>query len=176
MKKKQSREVNKAKQATKRSDKPVKKAAANKKTVAKQAAVKNKTAATKAASAPKKPTTSTKSKSATKKKEVKTVSITIKSLPDSQGGHIHFILDNLEDNHVTVGITHDKYKGKNHPNIPLEVNPTGGTEQSYMKRQGTVAEKKRYTDEQKGKISKSDLSKAVHIGEKAKQKHLNKTK
>lgn len=110
----------------------------------------------------------------TNKQNATLVTVTIKTLPDSKGGHPHIIVDNLQNNHVSVGVTHSPKKGKNNPNIPLEVNPTGGKEQAYIRRQGTVAPKQKYTGERKGVMTEKDKAKADKIGAKAKTKHNTK--
>lgn len=50
----------------------------------------------------------------------KDVQVKIKTHTDNKGGHPHVILGDIEDKHISVGLTHDKYKGKNHKNYPLE--------------------------------------------------------
>lgn len=102
------------------------------------------------------------------------VSVDIKTHKDKHGGHPHIIVDDVDENHVSVGITHDKKKGKNSPNYKLEVNPLGGTEQSYLRRQGTVAPKGEYANPQKGAMSPKDFDKAKNYGERAKRKHIEK--
>lgn len=104
------------------------------------------------------------------------VPVTVKTHNDSKGGHPHIIVGNIDDKHVSVGITHDKYKGKNHPNYALSRNPLGGKEQSYMRRQGTVAPKKEYSGSRAGKMAEKDYEQAKTYGERAKQKYLNEKK
>jgi len=103
------------------------------------------------------------------------VTVEIKIHSDAKGGHPHVMLGQLQEKNVSVGITHDKYKGKMHKNIPLQHNPLGTGEQVYMRRQGTVDKQSNYHSESKqGKLTQSDNAKAKQIGEKAKRKELNK--
>lgn len=99
------------------------------------------------------------------------VSVTVKQHYDSKGNHPHVIVDNIDDCHVSVGLTHDKKKGKNSPNYALERDPLGGTEQSYMHRQGTVAPVNTYYGQRSGCMTPKDYSKAKEYGAKAKQKY-----
>ncbi len=109
--------------------------------------------------------------------ERKLVDVEIRKHNDAKGGHPHIMLDTVGEKNVSVGITHDKKKGKNHPNIKLERNPFGGNEPAYMQRQGTVDEKVNYSSTPRtGKLTVTDNAKAKKIGEKAKQKELNKQK
>lgn len=102
------------------------------------------------------------------------VPVTIKRHYDSNGNHPHVIIDNIDDCHVSVGLTRDKKKGKNSPNFGLEVNPLGGAEQSYMRRQGTVAPVNTYYGQRKGDMTEKDYSKAKEYGAKAKAKYIDK--
>ena len=104
------------------------------------------------------------------------VPVRIKTHKDKRGGHPHIIVDDVDDKHVSIDITHDKFKGKNHKNYALEHNPLGGKEQSYMRRQGTVDDKKMYHGERRGEMTKHDYGKAREYGGKAKQKYLDSKK
>ena len=107
--------------------------------------------------------------------ELVTVEIRIHS--DANAGHPHIKVDTVDGNIVSVGTTHDKFKGKNHPNIPLERNPLGGKEKTYMRRQGTVDREENYIKTKKtGKMTVADHTKAQQIGAKAKQKYLDNQK
>lgn len=107
--------------------------------------------------------------------ERKLVDVEIRTHKDAKGGHPHIMVDTVGDKNVSVGTTHDKYKGKKHANIPLEVNPLGENRQAYMRKQGTVDKKENYSStKQKGKMTVTDNVKAKQIGERAKQKELNK--
>lgn len=110
-----------------------------------------------------------------KNAERQLVDVEIRKHNDSKGGHPHIMVDTVGDKNVSVGITHDKYKGKKHANIPLEVNPLSENRQAYMRKQGTVDRKENYsTAAQTGKMTVTDNAKAKQIGERAKQKELNK--
>lgn len=112
-----------------------------------------------------------------KEKEIKSlIPVRIKTHKDKNGGHPHVIVDDVDDKHVSVGLTHDKKKGKNSPNYPMEQNPLGGSERSYMHRQGTVDSKKMYRGERQGKMSPKDYDKAKEYGKRAKQKYLDRKK
>lgn len=102
------------------------------------------------------------------------VTVTIKFKNDKNGGHPHVQVDELGENLVSVGLSTHAKKGKNSPNYKLTVNPLGGKDQSYMRRQGTVAPKKDYKSLKKGVMAPKDFEKAKTYGEKAKQKHLEK--
>lgn len=105
------------------------------------------------------------------------VTIEIRRHNDAKGGHPHIMVDILGDKNVSVGITHDKKKGKNHPNISLEHNPLGEKKQAYMHREGTVDKKENYSSTKRtGQLTTTDNEKAKQIGEKAKQKELSKKK
>lgn len=102
------------------------------------------------------------------------VIVTLKYHGDKNGGHHHVIVEDIDDNHVSVGITTRKKKGKNHPNYPLEQSPLGDGKESYMRRQGTVAPKKEYYSPSKGVMTEEDYAKAKEYGDKAKKKYLDK--
>ena len=104
------------------------------------------------------------------------VIIIIKRHDDSNGGHPHIILDNIDDKYVSVGLTTTPKKGKNHPNIKLDNDPLGQGKPSYMRRQGTVDQHSRYHDQIPGVMSPEEYEKAKQIGEKAKQKYIKHKK
>ncbi len=104
------------------------------------------------------------------------VSVTIKNHKDKKGGHPHIIIGNLENNHVSVGLTTKPKKGKNATNYALEKSPLNDGKKSYMRRQGTVAPKKDYEKPRTGTMTSKDYAQAKVYGERAKQKHLNKKK
>lgn len=108
------------------------------------------------------------------KTDEKTVDILIKNHKDSKGGHPHGIMDEVDGNYVSVGFTHDKFKGKNHKNYALNLNPLGGNDKAYMHRQGTVDKKQNYHLSRKGKMAKEDYEKAKFYAEKAKNKYKGK--
>lgn len=106
------------------------------------------------------------------KEIIPTVPVLIKDHGDKKGGHPHVIVDNVDDKHVSVGITSDQFKGKNHPNIKLEADPLGKQKLSYIKRQGTVDNVKAYKNPRSGMMTVNDHEKAQQIGAKAKAKYL----
>ncbi len=104
------------------------------------------------------------------------VVVTIKNHKDKRGGHPHVVIENLDNKHVSVGLSTKPKKGKNSPNYKLEKNPLGGENPSYMRRQGTVASQSEYEKPREGVMTKKDYSKAEEYGNKAKQKYLSKKK
>lgn len=112
-----------------------------------------------------------------KKKETENlIPVRIKRHRDKNGGHHHVIVEDMDNKHVSVGLTTRKTKGKNsnRKNYPCERNPLGGQEQSYMRTQGTVARKQEYDrQEKKGAMTPKDYKKAKEYAEKAKTKYLN---
>ena len=109
-----------------------------------------------------------------KKKEPVWVPVRIKKHVDQNGGHHHVILEDLEDNHVSVGLSTRSKKGRNSnsTNYKLDRDPLGGNKDSYMRRQGTVDKKDRYYRERGGSMSPKDFAKAREYGEKAKKKYF----
>lgn len=99
------------------------------------------------------------------------VEVTIKFHGDKNGGHNHVIVEDIDDKHVSVGLTTKKKKGKNHPNYPLDQSPLGDGKESYMRRQGTVAPKKEYMSPRKGKMTKDDYAQAKVYADRAKEKY-----
>ena len=102
------------------------------------------------------------------------IDIIIKNHKDKNGGHPHVIVDNIDDKHVSVGLSTKLKKGKNNPNYKLEVNPLGDSKHSYARRQGTVAPQKDYSDPRSGKMSSKDYDRIKSYGKKAKQKYIEK--
>ena len=108
------------------------------------------------------------------KPSVPTVNIQVKNYRDKNGGHPHVIVDDIDNNHVSVGFTHSPKKGKGHPNYALEINPLGGPEKTYMRRQGTVVPKKDYYEPRTGIMTEKDYAKAKEYGETSKRKYIDK--
>ncbi len=108
--------------------------------------------------------------------EDKTVPVQIKDHRDSNGGHPHIIVDDVDNNHVSVGLTTQKKKGKNHPNYPLSKSPLNDGKKSYIRRQGTVAPKKEYNNPRTGEMTSEDYEKAKEYGERAKRRYLDSHK
>ena len=114
-----------------------------------------------------------------KKKEQKNnnlVEVHIKTHKDKKGGHPHVILDDVDNKHVSVGFSTKPTKGKGSKNYRLEKSPFDDGKQSFMRRQGTVAPKNKYTNNRKGSMTKKDYDQARIYGERAKQKYLNEKK
>lgn len=107
-------------------------------------------------------------------KKNKLVSVNIKTHRDKKGGHPHVILDNIDKNHVSVGLSTKPTKGKGSKNYKLEVNPLGNGVNSYMRRQGTVAPVNDYFGNLKGVMTPKDYTQAKVYGERAKQKYIDK--
>ena len=102
------------------------------------------------------------------------VSVQIKNHKDVKGGHPHVVLEDIDDKHVSVGLTTKPKKGKNATNYKLEVSPLGDGRQSYARRQGTVAPRKEYEKPRKGNLTTADYTRIKSYGEKAKQKYIEK--
>lgn len=102
------------------------------------------------------------------------ITVTIKFKNDKNGGHNHVIVDNIDDNHVSVGLSTKPKKGKNSPNYTLDISPLLDGQTSYMRRQGTVAPKKSYGKPREGKMTEKNLERAKRYGEKAKKKYIEK--
>ena len=116
-----------------------------------------------------KPTTKSKK---SEKKNSEDIVVVIKDYQDNKKGHPHIIIETFDDKHVSVGLTSSKFKGKNSPNKALKKNPLGRKDPGYMRRQGTVDFEKKYTNKRQGFMDKTDHSKAVEYGKKAKEKYL----
>lgn len=106
----------------------------------------------------------------------KLIPVHIKNHKDKKGGHPHVIMEDIDNKHVSVGLTHDKKKGKNGTNYALEHNPLGGDRQSYIHRQGTVATKDSYYGNRQGAMTPKDYARAKEYGNRAKQKYLDSKK
>ena len=60
--------------------------------------------------------------------------------------HPHYIVGENEHHYLSLGITHDRKKGKGHNNYPLVKNPNNyDKEQAYMKKQIECAHKGAYS-------------------------------
>lgn len=104
--------------------------------------------------------------------DIEIIVVPIKTHKDKNGGHYHVIVDNIDKNNVSVGLTTKKKKGKNHPNYPLEKSPLADDKNSYMRRQGTVDSKDNYHSPRSGTMTPKDYEQAKVYGERAKQKYL----
>lgn len=105
------------------------------------------------------------------------VPVQIKDHKDSNGGHPHVIMDNIDDKHVSVGMTTRPKKGHNHPNYRLQNNPLNDHHLvSYIRRNAIVAPKKDYHNPRHGTMTSEDYKKAKEYAEKAKQKYIEEKK
>ena len=104
------------------------------------------------------------------------VPVTIKNHKDTRGGHPHVIVENIEDKHVSVGLSTKPKKGNNAPNYKLEISPLGDGKLSYVRRPGIVDAQKNYEKPRKGKLTPKDYSRVKEYADKAKKKYLEKTK
>lgn len=107
-------------------------------------------------------------------KEPGDVDVLIKTHKDNKGGHYHVILENIDDKHVSVGLTTDPKKGKNSTNYKLEKSPFLDGQVSYLRRQGTVDDYSAYTGALTGIMTSKDYGQAKIYGERAKQKYLDR--
>ena len=104
------------------------------------------------------------------------IKVMIKTHHDKNGGHPHVIVDNVDDKHVSVGLSTHAKKGKNGTNYAMEKSPFDDGKTSFMRRQGTVAPKSEYSGKRNGSLTPKDYEHAKLYGERAKQKYLNKKK
>lgn len=104
----------------------------------------------------------------------KNISVTIKTHHDKKGGHPHIIVEDIDDRHVSVGLSTNPKKGKNGTNYAMEKSPFNDGKKSYMRRQGTVAHKNEYSGQRKGALTPKDYAQARLYGDRAKQKYLDK--
>lgn len=104
--------------------------------------------------------------------------VRLKMHNDLKGGHHHVILEDIDDKHVSVGLSSKNKKGRNSTNYACEndVIGNGKSDRSYLRRQGTVDFKNNYYDESIGHMTEKDLNQAKIYGERAKQKYLEKNK
>lgn len=98
----------------------------------------------------------------------------VKDYRDKKGGHPHVILEDMDNKHVSVGLTQDKYKGRNATNYECQISPLGDNKHSYMRRQAQVEPKKDYYNPRNGKMDMGDYNRANIYGERAKEKYLQK--
>ena len=98
--------------------------------------------------------------------------VLIKKHKDKKGGHFHVILEDIDDCHVSVGLTTKPKKGKNSPNYKLQKSPLNDGKTSYMRRQGLVAPKTEYIESRSGSMTQHDYERAQLYGTKAKKKYI----
>lgn len=101
------------------------------------------------------------------------IAVTIKYHGDKNGGHHHVILGNIDDKHVSVGLSTKKSKGKGSKNYTLDTSPLQDGKKSYIRRQGQVNPIGEYKDKRKGIMTKADHERATVYGERARQKYIN---
>ncbi len=106
------------------------------------------------------------------------LTVRLKRHRDVAGNHRHVILEDIDDKHVSVGLTSNLKKGRNSTNYACDndVIGNGKSDRSYMRRQGTVDFQNNYYDESIGHMTEKDLNQAKIYGERAKQKYLEKKK
>ena len=102
--------------------------------------------------------------------------VLIKTHKDKKGGHFHVILEDIDDRHVSVGLSTQPKKGKKAPNYKFEKSPLGDGKTSYMRRQGTVAPRREYEKPRFGRLTVKDYSRAKLYGDRAKEKYLSRKK
>lgn len=162
----------------KQSNKPATKKSATVKTTAKPAAksTANKKVETSknVAASSKKATAATKATTSKPTATSGLITVDLKFHPDSNGGHHHIIVEDLGDNHVSVGLTTNPKYDTKHKNVPLEHSPLSNQKQSYASRKGTVDKKNNYNSPKQGQITKTDKTKVTQIADKAKAKAIKR--
>ena len=105
------------------------------------------------------------------------IPVKIKTHKDKKGGHPHIIMDDIDNNHVSVGLSTQKKKGKGKKsgiNYSLEQSPLNDGKNSFMRRQGTIAPKSKYSNPQNGAMTSKDYEQAKKYADRAKQKYIDK--
>lgn len=111
------------------------------------------------------------------KRKSNVVHIKVKKHYDRNKGHYHAILENIDDNHLSIGFTRDRFKGKNHPNYPLKYDPLQKGQMVYMKRQATIDKVNSYGSKVYSAImDPKDFEKAKEYGQRAKDNYYKKKK
>ena len=103
--------------------------------------------------------------------------IRIGYLRDKNDRHPHLIMDEVDDKYISMGLSTEPRKGKNKKagkNKPLQINPLGGNDKSYMRRKATIENKKRYEKIQQGKIHTADYDVAKYYSDIAKDAYNKK--
>ena len=106
----------------------------------------------------------------------KNIPVTIKTHHDKKGGHPHIIMGDIDERHVSVGMSTKSKKGKNNTNYAMEKSPFDDGKQSYMRRQGTVAPRTEYSGKRMGPLTPKDYERAKEYRDKAKEKYINEKK
>ena len=109
---------------------------------------------------------------------IKLVPVLLKRHKDRNGGHRHVIMETFDDKHVSVGISKQSTKGKksNSTNYTCETDVLGSGVLSRMRRQGTVDNISNYHDPRSASMSEKDYEQAKIYAQRAKEKHLKKSK
>lgn len=108
-----------------------------------------------------------------KTQNVGLVPVLIKTHRDKNGGHYHLIMGNIDDKHVSVGLSTRQTKGKNGgKNYSMEKSPLDDGKRSYMRRQGLVAPIKEYYGSKKGTLTAKDYDVAKKYSARALEKYL----
>lgn len=144
---------------------------------ARSSALKRTSSASKTTSQAKRQTKTPSTKRTAKKayeKPMALMPVTIKDHRDKNGGHHHIVVDNVDDKHVSVGLTTHSKKGKNSTNYKCQTSPLVDGKESYMRRQAQVAPKNEYYNPRNGKMELGDYNRAQEYGERAKKKYLEK--
>ena len=89
------------------------------------------------------------------------IPVKIKKHRDNNGGHFHIIMENIDDKHVSVGLTTHNKKGKNATNYKLKKSPLNDGKHSYMRRQGIVAPFVEYEGNYSGFMHFDDFTRAT---------------
>ncbi len=112
------------------------------------------------------------------------VPVKVKKHRDKNGAHNHVILGDIDNNHISVGLSTKSKKGKKGGNnFPLkkdtlDVGQKGYKPQNptYMRRQATVDNQNNYYRSLKGSMVKEDYQQAMVYGNRAKAKYLSNKK
>lgn len=87
--------------------------------------------------------------------------VIIKKHKDNNGGHYHIIGEELPKSYISVGLTTKSTKGKNskYKNYKLDYDPLATNKQSYLRRQGIIDKKIKYSNSSKqGYLSNKDYT------------------
>lgn len=103
------------------------------------------------------------------------IPVQIKDHNDINGGHPHAIMDNIDNCHVSVGLSTKKTKGKKGGNnYPMQKSPLCDGKDSYMRRQAGVYPVREYNNPRNGAMTEKDYAQAKKYADKAKQKYIAK--
>lgn len=100
------------------------------------------------------------------------IPVTVKRHIDRKGGHPHVIMGDIDEKHISVGLSTKAKKGKNSPNYKMKGNVFGEETQTYMRRQATIAPKNEYKGERLGAMEEEDYKKASQYADTARKKYL----